>query len=158
MDNYSCLWCLLLCSLLGELWPHPSSFRAQMLSFRLTQLCYFLSNVTTHKFQCCPASSSWHFTSSSSALSAWPSGNGFPKHPAVPLASTLLILSSDHILTLQSPQVLRDFDSKVRSRLQAGNTEVLLTLLPPPPSTSSDQPWTLASKTRKLPASTLPPK
>ena len=76
-------------------------------------------------------------------------------------ALTLPHFCADHIPVLQNPQVRNTFDTKIRQPLLSGQLEVVaayfIALLPPLPSTTSEQPWILNSKTRKPPASTLPP-
>ena len=76
-------------------------------------------------------------------------------------ALTLPHFCAEHIAVLQNPQVLDTFDAKIRHPLLNGQLEVVaahfIALLPPPSSTTSEQPWILHSKTRKPPASTLPP-
>ena len=76
-------------------------------------------------------------------------------------ALTLPHFCTDHLSVLQNPQVLDAFDAKIRQPLLSGQLDAVaahfIALLPPPPSTFTEQPWILHSKTRKPPASTLPP-
>ena len=76
-------------------------------------------------------------------------------------ALTLPHFCTDHLSVLQNPQVLDAFETKIRQPLLSGQLDAVaahfIALLPPPPSTFTEQPWILHSKTRKPPASTLPP-
>ena len=76
-------------------------------------------------------------------------------------ALTLRHFCTDHLSVLQNPQVLDAFETKIRQPLLSGQLDAVaahfIALLPPPPSTFTEQPWILHSKTRKPPASTLPP-
>ena len=74
---------------------------------------------------------------------------------------TIPHFSKEHMAILTSAQVRQDFDFHILTPIKAGNFDAidayLNALLPPPPSTQAEQPWTLARTVRKPPASTVPP-